>query len=855
MKAQGPTRVTRTNPSALVSGSIRRIMQSSGRHLRSALVLGTGTSLFGLATAHAEDQTPAVDEVVVSATRRDTAIQDIPYNITAISATRLEDNHVQSIADLTKMISGISFVDSGPAARSNIVLRGINANATNQQGNTGPLSTVSPVSTYIGETPLFLSLQVDDIERVEVLRGPQGTLYGSGSLAGTLRLIPKKPDPSGFHAEVSGDVAGVDETDQLNRSFSAMVNIPVASTAALRLSAGYEHYAGFIDENYIVKLGAPSTAIHSPVGIPVPADPNNPIFSGLVFNPRQNANDANLWHVRASFLFQPSEAFSALLSYYHQVDTSYGVQAHSPNFSGSVDTPPADNPYYSANYPVSFPTGGTVFPHNQNYDANDSFLLDQKRHADLVSADLSYSLGFASVNSSTSYYKDVGNNVQDGTGLLTLYPDFYGFIPRMVDFETTSDEEKGIVEELRLVSSSGGLFDYVLGLFYQKIDSTTGEMQWVPGQTYFGGLTGYAGANADTLGDVNVIGAGSTTFKDRAIFGELTWHITPAWQVTGGLRVFKQDFSIYNSTAFPFCGPACSSIDDQLGTTVTQKGYAVNDHISKLNTSYKLSDALNVYFNYAEGFRRGGANGLPVSGPFAGNPALLVYKPDKTRNFEVGAKGRLGPVRYSAALFYINWDDFQVDATSIAAASQIAVNGSKARSKGIELELDGNLSQHLTYTLGYSYARAEVARDFTVDDLDTSGQLVGLVTSKAGDPLPNAPRTSATAAADYTHAAPLLSGWNMRWHVDASYRSSTLSQLLSTNPDNPPPFKIPGFTIWDASVNLYDTGGLYTSLYVQNLFNALGETGGTDRGAVGIRAEQFFIGRPRTVGLKVGYSF
>jgi iron complex outermembrane receptor protein len=824
--------------------------------VRSALVVGTSTTLLGLITsAHADETGPTIDEVVVSATRRDTSIQDIPYSISAISATTLQDNHVQSLSDLTKMIAGVSFVDSGPASRSNIVLRGINANATNQQGNSGPLSTVSPVSTYIGETPLFLSLQIDDLERVEVLRGPQGTLYGSGSLAGTVRFIPKKPDLTGFHASVEGDLSGMEETDQLNRSASAMVNIPITSTTALRVSAGYQHYAGFIDENYIVKLGAPSTAVHSPVGIPVPADPNNPIFSGLVFSPLQNANDANLWHVRASFLFQPNDDFSALFAYYHQVDDSNGVQAQSPNFGGSVDTPPANNPYYSSQYPVLYPTGGTVFPHNQEYDANDSFLLEQRRHADLASMDLSYSLGFATLNSSTSYYKDVGHNVVDGTGLLTLYPDFYGFIPRMVDYETTSDEEKGFVQELRLVSRSGGKLDYVAGLFYQKIDSTTGEMQWVPGQTYFGGLTGYAGANADTLGDVNVIGSTSTQFKDRAAFGELTYHVTSAWQVTGGFREFKQDFSLADSTAFPFCGPACSNIDDQLGTTLTEKGYSVKDHISKLNTSYKISDTLNTYFNYAEGFRRGGANGLPVSGPFAGNPALLVYQPDKTKNFEVGAKGVVEGIRYSAALFYINWDNFQVDATSIAAASQIAVNGGKAHSKGVELELDGDIIRHLTYQLGYSYARAQVARDFTVYDLDTSGQLVGLVTSKAGDPLPNAPRNSATAALDYTQPAPFSSDWSVRWHLDASYRSATLSQLVSTNPDNPPPFKIPGFSIWDASVNLANSGGLYTSLYVQNLLNALGETGGTDRGVVGIRAEQFYISRPRTVGLKVGYSF
>jgi iron complex outermembrane receptor protein len=830
-------------------------MKHPRRRLTTAVVLGTGTTLFGVAAAQAQSEPPSIDEVVVSATRRDTAIQDIPYNISAISASSLEDNHVQSLSDLSKMIAGLSFVDSGPTSRSNIVLRGINANATDQQGNTGRLSTVSPVSTYIGETPLFLSLQLDDLERVEVLRGPQGTLYGSGSLAGTLRFIPKKPDLTGFHADVEGDVGGVDETNQLNRFASGMVNIPLSSVTAVRISAGYQHYAGFIDENYIVKLGPASTAINSPVGIPVPANPNNPIFSGLVFDPQQNANDANLWHVRTSFLFQPSDEFSALLAYYHQVDDANGVQAQSPNFGGSVDTPPAQNPYYSPQYPVSFPTGGTIFPHNQEYDANNSFLLEQDRHADLVSADLTYSMGFASLSSSTSYYKDVGHNVNDGTGLLTLYPDFYGFIPRMVDYEIANDENKGFVEELRLVSATGKHFDYVAGLFYQRIDTTFNEMQWVPGQTYFGSLVGYPGANAATEGDVNDIEHDSTSFKDRAAFGELTWHLTDAWQVTGGLRFFKQDFSLEDSTAFPFCGPSCSNIGDQLGTTLTQKGYSVHDHISKINTSYRFSDTLNTYFVYSEGFRRGGSNGIPVSGPFAGNPDLLIYKPDKTRNYELGAKGTVAGIRYSAALFYIDWNNFQVDETAIASGAQIAVNGSEANSRGAELELNGDITHHLAYTLGYTYTRAVVAKDFTVDDLDTSGSLVGLVTSKAGDPLPNAPKESATAALDYIHPAPILQGWNMRWHLDASYRSATLSQLLSTNPNDPPPFKIPGFSIWDASVNLASSSGVYTSLYVQNLFNALAETGGSDRGAVGIRAEQFFIGRPRTVGLKVGYSF
>lgn len=791
-----------------------------------------------------------LDEIVVSATRRDTTLQDIPYSISAISAKSLEENHVTSLADLTKQIPGLSFVDAGPLSRSNIVLRGINANGTGHPS----VTTVAPVSTYIGETPLFIPLQIDDLERVEVLRGPQGTLYGSGSLAGTIRFIPKKPDLSGVHADIEADGSQVAVGHDFNDRFTGMVNLPLSESLALRVSAGYQHYAGFIDERHLVKLGPPSSAVNSPVGIPVSADPNN-ILGALQFNPKNKANDSNQSHVRAALLLKPSADFSALLSYYHQNDAASAIQAISPDFGGNIDTPPAQNPYYSAAYPVSFPTGGTVFAHNSTYDTNDSFLLQNKRHTDLVSADLSYDFGFASLTSDTSYFKDGGTDVQDSTGLLTLYPSFYGFIPRMVDFQTDRDHTDGLVQELRLVSKPGVHFDYVVGLFYQRLKSNFGQLQWIPGQTYFGTRVGNPGANAASLGDVNEIASTATDFKDLAGFGEFTWHLTDAWQITGGARQFSQEYSLNTSTAFPFCGVFCGNDGDALGTTTVDKGYTAHDHIFKLNSSYKFSDALNTYIDYSQGFRRGGSNGIPISGPFAGNPALLIFTPDKTQNYEVGAKGTFNGIHYSAAVFYINWDNFQVDATAVASGASIAVNGPKAKSKGIELALSGAISRGLTYDIGYSYTRAQVAENFTVTDFNTSKVPVAIITGKNGDPLPSAPKNSATVAFDYIHAAPRSTDWDMHWHVNGNYRSATLSQLLSTDPNAPPPFIIHGFSIWDASAGLANRHGLTVSLYVQNMFNNLGITGGQDRGAVGIRGEHFFVSRPRTVGGRVGYSF
>ncbi len=827
----------------------RNLSRATSRDRRgAAFVLGASATL--LATSLSAQ---TIENVVVTAARRESTLQDIPYNISAVSSEALQQSRTTSLSDLSQIVAGISFADAGPTSRSDIVLRGINSNAT----DTPSSNAVAPVSMYIGETPMFVSLQISDVERVEVLRGPQGTLYGSGSLAGTLRFIPRKPDPSAFHAEVDADVGMLDASDELDKSAFGVLNVPLSETAALRVSAGYEHYAGFIDENSIVRLDPPGSAINSPVGIPTSAD--GTLLGPLAFDPIEDANDADVWHARASFLFEPNERFSVLLAYQHQDSQSDGAQAHSPDFSGSVDTPPADNIYWSPDYPVSFPTGGVVFPANGDHDANNTFLLSSERKTDLISADLSYDFGFASLSSSTSYYEDQGSSVGDNTGLLSLYPDFYGFIPRMVDYQTGENQDEGFVQELRLVSDTGGKFDYVVGLFYQNLKTDSTGMQWIPGQTFFGGLTGFAGANADTLGDVNVIGFTRTDFKDRAVFGELTWHVTDDWQVTGGVRKFKQDFEIADATAFPFCGAPCDNGGGTLGNTFVQSSSDVSDQIFKLNTSYTVNSDLKVYANYAEGFRRGGSTGIPISGPFAGNPELLTYDPDQTKNYEVGAKGSFGANIFSVALFYIDWTNFQVEDSSAASGSAVVVNGASARSQGIEVELNGALTDRLQYRFGYAYADAEVSEDFSVIDLENSlaGPVpVAIVEASKGDPLPNAPKHSITLALDYTHPAPaVLPSWDMRWHLHGNYRSSTLSQLVSANPADPPPFELEGFSMFGASVNLEDTKGLSLGLYVDNIFNELGVTGGSDRGNVGLRAEQFYVARPRTIGLRAGYRF
>jgi len=833
--------------------------------IRCVLLAGAGSAVMTPLIVHADSNSDSgsLDEVVVTATRRQQNILDVPYSISAISSDTLEESHVQSLSDLSHLIAGLSFVDQGPTSRSFFVLRGINADSTSQSPILGSAGTVPPVSTYIGETPLFLSLHIDDLDRVEVLRGPQGTLYGSGSLAGTIRLIPKEPDPSGFAANVEADAGNLAVGHQWNNSYDGMLNLPLNDVSALRITAGREHYAGFINEPYVVKLGPASTAANSPVGVPVSGDPNNPLFGPEVFSAVNNADVADVWQTRVAYKFKPSENLSVLVSYYHQDDKTQGVQSVSPYFQGgSVDYPASQNPFAGPGYPVSFPTGGVVFPANGTYDANDAVLPTNHRKADLGSVDLSVGLGFATLSSSTSYYRDTGTDVSDGTSFVAKTPEIYGFLPRVVSVNEDFDTQKGFVEELRLVSAAGEHpIDYVVGLFFQHLQGSNGTTSWDPGQTYFGNLAGVPTADP-AEGDVSYIAANTTDFLDRAIFGELTWHVTDAWQITGGARFFKQDFSAASYSALPYCGSYCGS--GILGVTDVTSGYSANSHTTKLDTSYKLGDAVNLYADYSEGFRRGGANAIPLSGPYEVSSTLLVYKPDKTKNYELGAKGTLpGNVQYTADVFFIDWNNFQLDTDSYYGAYSVVANGDKAHSKGVELSLDGKLGTHFSYTVGYTYTVAQVASNFSILDRldDGTDNETAIVSAQSDNALPNSPKNSATLSLDYGHVAvPFAPEWMMRYHLDGNYRSSTYSRLQSTIPDAPAPFLISGFSIWNGAIDLMNTHGLSMSLYGQNLFNTLGITGGLDPGEAGppptnARAAHYYISRPRTIGLKLAYKF
>jgi len=230
------------------------------------VTVGVLAALYGTLSV-ADDN--SLQEIIVTATRRSVSAQDIPASITAITGKTLEQAGIVDTVDLARSLAGINVTDKGPFGGVNgstLIIRGLNSDSTSGEFiQSSPI--VQPVATYVDDTPLFFNLRLQDIDRVEILRGPQGTLYGSGSLGGTIRFVQNAPDPQAFDAKVEAGLSNTAHTHALNYDVNGMLNLPLSETFAFRLNAGYTQEAGFINQ--------PNLYVLNSAGEPIAAQPGN----------------------------------------------------------------------------------------------------------------------------------------------------------------------------------------------------------------------------------------------------------------------------------------------------------------------------------------------------------------------------------------------------------------------------------------------------------------------------------------------------------------------------------------------------------------------------------------------------
>jgi iron complex outermembrane receptor protein len=858
-----------TSASSLLLGPVLASAQTGAPAPTATATTATGPVATPPAITSDDSATGALQEVTVTAQRRSQSVQDVPYNISAVDGAQIAQAGAVSLNDLTRVVPGLTTVDEGDSARgrtNNLTMRGLRTDSPGggKGGAELPGSSVSSVSTYFGETPVFFPMPLYDVARVEVLRGPQGTLYGSGSEAGTIRFVPNRPDFHTASGEVQLDANKSEHSDDPGRSIVAIGNLPITDNLAVRGVAGRIHDGGYIDNVSLWQRQGTGAA-----ATPTPSVPGD-LTSGPVLQPLQrDTNYSDKWFARGALRWMPADAVDLQVDYLHQHIYTNNSSYANPGFPGeTLDmTAPIGVPV-GPNNPSYYPHSAFYVPSTSTYQSTAYALTPYQENIDLVSAVAAIDLGLATLTSSTSFYNDRSTAVSDFTEVFDNPAEFnfnnyppYNNYPRLLADQPTSVRDRSFVQELRLVSNGVHLFDYVVGLYFQHEDSAEQEHQILPGIEDY--LSYIGQPNPSPLGDEVEFYRRNTRFTDEALFGELTYHPTHAWQVTVGARLFHQVFSTNSIGEFPLCGAACSTdLVNPLGVFTGDATQAITRAVEKINTSYDFSENLKLYMTYSEGFRRGGATALPTAGSYASLPIFQTFTPDVAQNYEIGIKGSAFEhrVRYSADIYRINLNNFQFDSTNLS-GFQGTFNGKRARSQGVELELEAALTRRTSMTIGYGYTDAKVTQSFeifdyppyaTVPQLGGTGQTASVFGGPiaAGTRLPGVSKNTLTAGVDQT--VPLPAFGSVTLHADGAYRSASTGDIASSSPYY---WVIPSSIIANFRASWDATDKISYQAYINNFTGNVGYTGGSYVQAFPNYARFRNVARPRTYGLQLRYKF
>jgi len=837
-------------------------MKSTQQFKRSALTTAITTAIIAstqVSLALAQDQAAesntgdnlVLEEIIVTATARAESTQDIPYNISAIMGSDIEAQNIVDSNELMRNIAGISVVDRGyrnQGTMNSIVIRGVNVdNGVN--GDVG-LSAVPTVATYVDNTPIFANFLLKDVERVEVLRGPQGTLYGSGALGGAVRYIMRKPDASGFDAEARGSIGQTDGSSGNNLSADVMLNFPIGANAAFRISGGMIDNDGVIDYVNLYQLGSN--------GKPVVLDnngqcvnnnstslsPEEVAFNDSCYTSEKDTDTVEITHLRASFLWDATDDLRFQLTYQMQDDEIGGRRS---------TTKGAD--FY-----------GNVYGDDDN---GSTFLEPSEREVELLNLDIAWDLGFATLTSNTSSYEHEGNGWRDNASLWvtdrsqdTTFTNWFEILytgnPRAAAYVSAGYEEEAFVQEFRLVSNTtdDSKIDWIVGAYYMDQDRSTNNYSYLLGLNEYGKACPELGEACRAFGDWWAGGYNLSeidfwydrreTFTDLAFYGEMTFHVSDTFRINAGLRWFDNELT--NSTAMDF--PLFEGV---VVPYVDYPSQEESDVLIKLNLSWDIADNKMLYATYSEGFRRGGANAIPTSGFFAElNPETVqFYKADTVNNYELGIKGSTNRWRYSADVFYVDWNDPQLNTATAWWGFFMAQNGDSASTKGLELEAAWAATENLIVNFGYSYIKAELTADLIQPQ---SGDVI----AEDGHRLPGTSEHVATVGLNHTYN--LNNGWTLASRLHLYYQGDSINSVQDTSIQE----TFGSFVLLNASIAVLTDHWTF-SLYGKNLGNEEGITGSypeaymsTDTGPF----ENYFgnnqrnyISTPRTFGISATYRF
>jgi len=777
----------------------------------------------------ADDAATQLEEIVVTSTRRSTSVQDTPISITAVSGETAQQLGMQTLNQMATLVPGLNLIDSGPWGNATIIMRGLNANSINGTGN--DTTGGGTVGVYLGETPLYADFKLLDINRVESLMGPQGTLYGAGTLAGAIRYVPNRPDLTNFSSDVSGRAYQLKEGSGAGHEEQVTLNVPlITGMLGLRGTFANYHDPGFIHYPDIVRIPG--------FGNPQP-DFNNPVVRNANLMRESDLNYEKTFSTRISALYTPFEALEALLTYAHQDTSTGGRQLQSTD---AIGTGP--------------------------YEAGFRYAEPSERRSDLVGLELTAKFGFADLVASSSYTKQRIDTLRDQTDLLLYLSDTGGYgyedFPQFIAYTTGATDRNQYTHEIRLVSNDQGRFTWIVGGFYNKLTSNSVGIEYTPG------LPGFLGINRPDQMEYYSDTVLSQT--EKAAYGELGFKITSAWQVTVGGRHYKYDVDQTNLTDLPLLnkGPYEFSPTIRTGTT------GDSGSLFKFNTSYKITSDIMTYATVSQGYRLGGFNPVapcpdvlnPGKQYVCALPKERQFLPDKTLNKELGLRTQWLDHRLTinADVYYIDWKDVQVNGITQNGAVGITTNGAKAVSKGVEFAMQGALPRGFGMTANYTYTNAKLTQAVKglVDDRYTlTGVTPGAGDAQAGDRLPGSPM----------HKGALYGSWSHGLANDAvfkvDYGVALQSNVFTKVGDRASGEALGGFATHQMAFSL-EKDNWMVGLFGENIWNKYAATavtndksfnytvfGGTaaDPTAFAVRRYARTIIRPRQIGLQFRMKF
>ncbi len=789
------------------------------RNLRSLSIRGAAgvllasTALATAAPAFAQDDEGPI--IIVTAQKREQNLQDVPIAITALGTEKLDQLHVNDLEGAVKFLPSVTIQTLGPGFAQvyfRAVASGENANHSTSLPTVGTYLDEMPITTIQGA----LDIHAYDLARVEALAGPQGTLYGASSMAGTIKLVTNPPDTSGTYGSADFEINSVAHGG-FGGTAEGFINTPLSDNAAARLVAWYRHDGGYIDN-------VPGSRTYPSSGI----TQNN---AALV---EEDYNDADTYGARLALGIDLDDSWTIRPTIMGQVQETNGSYAQERSSAVSDDLQTVQyNPEYSKDKWLQ--AAMTIEGKLGNWDlvVTGGHLW---RHDEVVSDYSDYAYFYDALFGSGAYFYD--NNYD------LVSPNQY---------IQGQDTYRKLFGELRITSPQDSRVRLLAGLFGQRQFHRIEQNYIIDGIADFITVPGTESNIWLTMQE--------RVDRDLAAFGEVSFDLTDQLTLTGGVRVYYYKNSLvgffgyanpgFSSNPVYLCqGPAvvenspCTNLDKETSDT---------DFIHKLNATYKINDDVMVYATWSRGFRPGGINR---------RGSLPPYGPDTLDNYEIGWKTQMGPIRFNGAIYQEDWNDIQLSFLGENGLSEVR-NAGVARIRGVEMDL-GFRQQGFSLELSGSYNDAEILKDFCAianpqfDCTIPAGD--NALLAPAGTQLPVTAKFKGNAVARYEFP---LGSWDGHVQAAASHLSSRRSDLRTL--ENAIKGDLDGYTTLDLSMG-FKTGSYRVELFATNVLDSKGivntgvqclETTCGDPDGISGTGPVFYdyVIKPRIIGLKFGADF